>query len=222
MAVPVKPTKARIYNVDKGGALVVECLFNPTEYKFTKTNTWEKDKTPKRNVSMLNFQGGAAMTLTVSLLFDTYMTADQPDVRKYTEKVLDLMKIDPALKAAKGKGSRPPRVIFAWGDFWGFQSVITSITQTFTMFLATGKPVRAKLDVTFTQVESDGTYPKTNPTSYAEVSKLRVVGPGETIDSIAFQEYGDPTHWRVIADHNDLDDPLRLRPGQRLAIPPVS
>ena len=73
--------------------------------------------------------------------------------------------------------------------------------------------------MTFQQVEEDGTYPKTNPTSYAEVQKVHVVVPGETIDAIAFQEYGDSTLWKLIADHNELDDPLRLRPGQRLAIP---
>ncbi len=65
-----------------------------------------------------------------------------------------------------------------------------------------GQPIRATLDVTFQQVESEGTYPPTNPTSYAEVNKVRVVMPGETIDSIAFDEYGDAKHWKLLADQN--------------------
>ncbi|HLG50038.1 MAG TPA: LysM domain-containing protein, partial [Chloroflexota bacterium] len=48
------------------------------------------------------------------------------------------------------------------------------------------------------------------------------VSPGETIDTIAFQEYGDPNQWRRIADYNRLDNPLRLRAGQKLAIPPLA
>jgi len=51
---------------------------------------------------------------------------------------------------------------------------------------------------------------------------MRVVMPGETIDGIAFSEYGDSKRWRAIADFNNLDNPLRLRIGQRLALPPLS
>ena len=213
--------KAYIYNEDKDQK-VVDCLFNPTEYSFTKTNTWDPGRIIGRDVPLVNFQGGGAMTLTLSLLFDTYSMDGQPDVRQYTEKVLNLMKIDPSLKDSKSQGGRPPRVSFRWGKYWSFKAVITSITQRFTLFMSDGRPVRATLDVTFQQVESEGTYPPTNPTSTAEVQKVRVVRPGETVDSIAFEEYGDAARWRLIADHNDLDDPLRLRPGQRLAIPPVS
>jgi nucleoid-associated protein YgaU len=215
--------KARIYNFDKNkGTPVVECLFNPTEYTFSKSNTWNPEKMMGKDLPLATFGGGGPMTLSLSLLFDTYMMDSQPDVRDYTEKVLNLMKVDPDLKDTKSDHSRPPRVVFAWGKYFGFKAVITSITQRFTLFLPDGKPVRATLDVTFQQVESEGTYPAQNPTSRAEVQKVRVVGPGETIDGIAFEEYGDSNRWKLIADHNQLDDPLRIRPGQKLAIPPLS
>lgn len=219
-----KPVKAYIWNEDKGKK-VVDCLFNPTEYSFTKSNTWQRNDIIGRDLPLVNFQGGGVMTLSVSLLFDTYAASTNgqaEDVRDYTEKVMDLMKIDPSLKDPDSQSGRPPRVSFRWGNSWSFKSVITQITQRFTMFLSDGTPVRATLDVTFQQVEQEGTYPKTNPTSGGHAQKFRIAGPGETIDTIAFQEYGDCNKWRLIADFNNLDDPLRLRPGQRLAIPPVS
>jgi hypothetical protein len=222
-----KPVKAYIWNEDKNQK-VVDCLFNPTEYSFTKSNTWSPNNSVGRDLPVVSFQSGGQMSMTVSLLFDTYALAatgggtNPQDVRKYTEKVLDLMKVDPSLKDSTSGHSRPPRVSFRWGNSWSFKSVITSVTQRFTMFLSDGTPVRATLNVTFQQVEQEGTYPPQNPTSLAEVRKIRVVGPGETIDTIAFQEYGDSRKWKVIADFNNLDNPLRLRPGQRLAIPPVS
>jgi nucleoid-associated protein YgaU len=46
------------------------------------------------------------------------------------------------------------------------------------------------------------------------------VKQGDTIDLIAFDEYGDSAMWRFIAATNNLDDPLRLKPGQVLAIAP--
>ncbi|MCA9527587.1 MAG: LysM peptidoglycan-binding domain-containing protein, partial [Myxococcales bacterium] len=44
---------------------------------------------------------------------------------------------------------------------------------------------------------------------------------GETLQSIAGQEYDDPNQWRRIADANGIDDPFRLDPGVRLIIPPI-
>ncbi len=46
--------------------------------------------------------------------------------------------------------------------------------------------------------------------------------PGDTIDSIANREYGDPKTWRFIADTNNLDDPKDLRPGQALIIEQIT
>jgi hypothetical protein len=216
-----KPVKAYIWNEDKN-AKVVDCLFNPTEYSFSKTNSWAPKPVIGKDIPLPNFQSGGATTLHVSLLFDTYATAQPQDVRNYTELVFGLMKVDPTTKDTTNKTGRPPRVSFRWGNSWSFKAVITQITQRFTLFLSDGTPVRATLDVTFQQVEQEGTYPAQNPTSTAETQKVHVVGPGETIDSIAFLEYGDSRHWRVIADFNELDNPMRLRPGQQLAIPPAS
>ncbi|HVC32556.1 MAG TPA: peptidoglycan-binding protein [Chloroflexota bacterium] len=220
-----KPVKAYIWDEEKGRK-VVDCLFNPTEYSFTKSNTWAPGNIIGHDLPLVSFQGGGMMNLQVSLLFDTYsrppVSGQIEDVRKYTEKVLNLMKIDSSLKDPNSQAGRPPRVSFRWGNSWSFKSVISRITQHFTLFLSDGTPVRATLDVTFDQVEQEGTYPPQNPTSVATTQKIRVVGPGETVDMIAFAEYGDSKKWRLIADFNQLDDPLRLRPGQKLAIPPVS
>ena len=61
-----------------------------------------------------------------------------------------------------------------------------------------------------------------NPTSQGSWGhKIHVVRPNDTIDLIAAQQYGDPTAWRFIADTNDLDNPMELRPGQVLAIAPL-
>ena len=47
----------------------------------------------------------------------------------------------------------------------------------------------------------------------------RVVRQGDTLASIAYQEYGDSTLWRAIALANDIDDPLRLPTGLELRVP---
>jgi hypothetical protein len=224
-----KPVKASIWNEDRQPpAKVVDCLFNPTDYTFAKRNEWASGSPTGGDVPLVNFSSGGAMNLEVQLLFDTLtMLSDGPDttpqdVREYTEKVLDLMKIDPnTADQSKGTPGRPPRVSFRWGRFWSFKSVLTSVSQNFTLFWDDGRPIRATLTASFQQVESEGTYPPQNPTSMGRPQKVRTVLPGETLDAIAFTEYGDASRWRAIADFNRLDNPLRLRVGQQLGLPPL-
>ena len=225
-----KPVKASIWNEDRTPpSKVVDCLFNPTDYTFTKRNEWAAGSITGGDIPLVNFASGGALNLDVELLFDTLTLVAESansapqDVREHTEKVLDLMKIDPqTADESKQTPGRPPRVSFRWGRFWSFKSVITIVTQNFTLFWDDGRPVRATLNVSFQQVETEGTYPPQNPTSLGRVARMRVVMPGETIDAIAFSEYGDSKRWRAIADFNHLDNPLRLRVGQRLALPPLS
>ena len=49
-----------------------------------------------------------------------------------------------------------------------------------------------------------------------------VVRDGDSLPSIAFASYGDPTRWRAIAEANGIDDPLALRRGRAaLRVPQV-
>lgn len=220
---------ARIINIDKSGA-AIECMFNPTQYTLSKSNTWSPGQTKGMNVPPMEFSSGGAATLTMQLFFDTYRNATQgnaKDVRDvYTSKILELMLVDASLTDKKNKKGRPPRVRFQWGTSWSFIAVITQINQQFTLFLGDGTPVRATLDVTFQQVE-DGLqgqtnlfYPATNPTSGGTGGeRVWTVRQGDTLAWIAYQEYGDATQWRLIAAQNRLSQVRQLRPGMVLEIP---
>jgi hypothetical protein len=119
--------------------------------------------------------------------------------------------------------TRPPHVMFRWGDFETFPAVITQLSQKFTLFLETGMPVRATLTVALQEVPQQAVKNQTqaqNPSSrMAGARRVHVVDPGDTIDLIASKAFGEPTNWRLLAEANNLDDPRRLRPGQRLVIP---
>jgi nucleoid-associated protein YgaU len=43
---------------------------------------------------------------------------------------------------------------------------------------------------------------------------------GESLHSIAYREYGSAELWRGLAAENGIDDPLRVRPGTSIRIPP--
>ncbi len=214
-----KPVKAIIKKVEGESAPDITCLFNPNEYTFSKRNTWNKGEVKGNNVPELEFGGGDSMTLKMQLFFDTYTTGQ--DVRETTNQIWNLMNIDTILTDSKTGKARPPKVEFHWGKMCSFRAVITDLSQKFTLFLYDGTPVRATLDVSFLQAEEEGVYPGQNPTTVGQPGyKRRVVKEAETIDWIAYDEYGDSAMWRFIAETNNLDNPQGLRPGQVLAIAP--
>lgn len=210
--------KATILNLDKGGS-PVECMFNPKEYTFSKENKWSEAKNAGANVPAIEFGGGQPATLQLQLFFDTY--ASGKDVRKqHTNAIWQLMMVDPDLKDPKNKKGRPPTVRFQWGSTWSFDAVLTSIKQAFTLFLPDGTPVRATLDVGFTQVKDVGLFPPQNPSSGGRGGeRLWTVREGDTLAWIAYREYGDCGQWRLIADANRLDSVRRLISGSTLVIP---
>lgn len=210
--------KALIINLDAGGTRVT-CLFNPTEYTFSKQNSWVQGETSGKDMPVLEFSSGMPATLQMQLFFDTY--TEKLDVRaEYTDAIWSLMAVDPALKDAKTQRSRPPMVRFQWGKSWSFDAVITSISQRFTLFLDDGTPVRATLDVSFQQVKDTRQLRPQNPTSGGDGGeRVWTIGAGDTLAWIAFKMYGDSTRWRPIAEANHMPTVRRLTPGMVLVIP---
>ena len=204
------PTKATIENLDTEEKFPV--MFNPTEYSLTKSNSWTQVSIRQSNVPRTYFSGGDSAELTVELFFDTYERRE--NVGYYTQQVIDLTKV-----ANYKDGSRPPRCRLSWGQMSSFDSVITSLSCRYTLFLEDGTPVRATMNVTFREFADAGVKQgQESPPMGIPGHKEFIVKPGDTIDSIAAREYGDPKTWRFIADTNNLDDPKALRPGQALII----
>jgi hypothetical protein len=208
--------KAFIENLDTGERISV--LFNPKEYSITKSNYWQSYRTSGANLPTMTFGNGEPASMSVQLFFDTY--EDKMDVRRHTNKIAKLMEVN-IREEGEGTKLRPPKVKFHWGLSWTFKAVITQMTQNFTLFLPTGTPVRATIDVTFQQIEDEHSFPGQNPTSGgAGGRRTHLVEAGETLDLISFRELGDARLWRRIADVNGLSDPLHLVPGSILTIQP--
>jgi nucleoid-associated protein YgaU len=212
--------EATITNLDNPGQRVT-AIFRPKEYTFAKQNSWEPNKAMGLTMKPPQFKGGQSMTMQFELLFDTY--EQKQDVRNVTNPLWQMMKVSPKRIDPKTKKGEPPPVEFRWGTTWSFKAVITSLSQKFTLFLPNGTPVRSTVTIALMQVKEEGRFPGQNPTSGGrEGYSLHLVTDGETIDEIAFDEYGDSTRWRELAAANNLDDPGRLRAGQRLLVPPLS
>ena len=95
------------------------------------------------------------------------------------------------------------------------------MTVDYTLFLPDATPVCAKVDVSLEQIKTKPQESKETPKQSPDHAKLYTVKKGDTLQGIAMAEYEDPREWRRIAKTNNLDDPMELRPGMKLLVPPI-
>jgi hypothetical protein len=213
---------AKIYEVDasgeaKGGGISVDFMFNPFEYTVSKSNTFEEKPGNGTDVPQVEFKKAGAQALKVQLNFDTYDKG--LDVSLVTNQLWKLMESKTREESGQNEKIPPPFVAFHWGVF-KFVAVITNMTQKFTLFKKDGTPVRCVCDTTLTQFIDTNDYPAQNPTSGGNgIERVKRVLAGDRLDTIAADVYGDATKWRVIAEYNNIVNPMTLRPGTQLSIP---
>jgi len=213
----------------------IPVLYNPNKLTIVKSG-WEA----KTN-SLVPKDDPAS--LSVELFFDT----SAPDKDNSTSSVFQKSKnllITPAAQAidvrlytlpiynlsftnARFNLGRPPLCQLVWGGkpnirhFNGsvlFKGVLQQVTQTFTHFTAEGMPVRATLNCSFLEWEDPvEQQKKKNPID----DPIRTIKQGETLSSIAQEEYGNSSLWRIIANANRLNNPRKLEVGTLLTVPPL-
>lgn len=197
-----------------------EVMFNPEEYSINQDNNYASMGIPGLSGPLLQFVHGNARTLEMELFFDTYeenrrgssvVNNKETDVRIQVRKFVGLLEINPATHA-------PPVVDFQWGTL-NFRGVLLRANQKYTMFLPTGVPVRARVQVAFqeyinSELEDTGIRRET-----VDYTKRYQLGLNESLSTIAGREYDDPARWREIAMFNEIDDPSKLKPGTWLSLP---
>lgn len=210
--------KAVVTNTTTGERVPV--MFNPEDYSLSRENNYAQIAVPGLSAPVIQFSHGNQQSLEMELFFDTYeghregsrtIAAAGEDVRRHVRRLTDLMNIQPATHA-------PPVLLFTWGSL-AFTCVLARATQKFILFLPDGTPVRARVQVVFSQYNNAELEAKEIKRETADYSKFHVVRPGEKIATIAAAAYGDARLWRAIALRNGVADPRALEPGQRLAIP---
>lgn len=214
----MQPSKATIKNLENND--VIKVKFNPTEYSIQKENQWTPKQVVGRNIPRLEFSGGGSRVMNMELLLDCY-EEEGKDLSADITKLWNLTMISEQPKNRVTRRSRPPMVLFQWGGQWSFKAVVTSMNVRCTLFRENGTPVRATVTVTFQECEDATVQRRQNPTSGSEPGyKRRELRMRDSLQTIAFEEYGDSSLWRAIATANGIDDPTALVPGQIIAIPP--
>lgn len=201
---------------ENGSNQAIPVLFNPDEYNISRSVNYAKLDIPGTDSPIMQFINGGETSLSLTLHFDTqndYIRKTSDDVRDYMQPILNALWIN-------GKLHAPPEAAFSWGGCF-FKGIITDARQSFTMFLPSGIPVRARLELTFKSSGGIFDERKKSPFESPNRTKARRVEMGAQLWRIANAEYGNPKYWRVIADFNKIYNPRKLPDMKLLQLPPL-
>jgi nucleoid-associated protein YgaU len=190
--------------------------FNPKEIALAKSAAWKR--VPAKGSASApppQFTGSQPSKLTLELFLDASAKQDTSVVDKVEKLFALTTPTEPSLTNKKGS---PPWVVFRWGSLTGFLAYVSQVQAKYTLFTADGLPIRATCQVTLEELAGDAA--KQNPSSGGLVPRrVHQVVQGDSLPMIAYGEYGQAAMWRAVADLNGVDDPMRLRPGDRLLLP---
>ncbi len=240
MTTPTQTAKAQLRKLSPQGEELdkFDVQFNPESLKVTFTNQMQPPQQQtasdnSRGTSATQFVGKGATKFSVVLWFDVnaelppglVKTPDEgTDVRKLTNKVVDLIRVESA--TAQGDQPVPPAVRFVWGSF-RFDGMIESIDQSLEYFSPQGVPLRASITLNMTQQSVEYLFepvPADNrraapgaarmPSGLpAGTSPVTPAPAGATLPGMA-ASIGKAGNWQAIAEANGIENPRRLPIGQ--------
>lgn len=200
-----------------GGDDELPLHFNPKSLAVTKGANWSQPNSRSAPLAPPpDFTGTAARKIALAF------TLDAPSTGRDVAADATLLQswCNPTQESIDKGTPQPPLLRLEWTSVAAFDTYLNQANVTYVLFKRDGSPLRATVDAALTESPSPPA-PQQNPTSGGPPgNRTHVLSAGETLQSLAYRQYRDATLWRGLARFNRIDDPLRLRPGKRLDLPP--
>ncbi|MEU8588788.1 LysM peptidoglycan-binding domain-containing protein [Streptomyces sp. NPDC048664] len=193
--------------------------FNPAQLSIARRAQWKASAAPiERDGALPEFLGTQPRELSLEIFLDSSDEPTSNTVLKKVESLLDCCEV--TTKSIAAKQPSPPWVVFQWGSFATarFTAYVSAVDASYSLFGTSGVPIRATCRLQLHEIPS-----KTagqNPTSGAlTAQRVHRVVAGDSLQSLAWREYGDASAWRAIAEANGIDNPHQLPAGAELVLP---
>ena len=183
--------------------------YNPSQYSVEDNNEFSEKKLMGLKGVIHQFTGTKKADLSLELMFDS--TTLGKDVRELIKPLDNIVNIDSELHA-------PPPCTFTWGSF-SFNGIVASIKKDFIFFYHDGIPGRVKVALTLKPYDSVKYTQALLDLHSSDISKERVFIEGDSLFLMSQREYNDPSSWRLIAQANEIENPLLIPSGTKLLLP---
>jgi phage tail-like protein len=190
------------------------------------TSGSESNATPSTTPGGIALAGGYQPNITRLTLADLYLVQKEGTTDVVGNVAMLIRWMSTNTRAGGNSGNQQPsanaarhKLKLTWSGFPETTVYLSTVNATYVQFDTAGKPIRAKVTITV-NLEEGKPEPKTNPTSGGIPDRRsHLLLENDRLALLANKHYGSTARWRDIAEANDLDDPLRARPGHRLFIP---
>lgn len=189
-----------------------KAMLNPDSFSEDLKVTYKDQQSPGKDAADNKYQKTPPSSLNFSLTIDGtgVVDASRTDV---AQEIANLKKV---VYTTNGEIHTPNYVKVVWGAF-NYQGRLTSMKVDYTMFKASGAPVRAKVTLSFTEVQESSGSKNQSP----DMSKSRIAVAGDSLARLTYDAYDDEIHLIKVATYNKLDSLLQLTPGTRIEFPPI-
>ncbi len=210
--------KARLHQVEPESEKTVAFTYNPE--RITISHTLVMKELNAQNGSNLNVDevvrrlGIKTIRIEAVPLFGPRTKEACDQLLSWSEAVIKTP------REPKGPAETVPIGLeLVWGAGLHYFVHMETVVVTYLKFAGTtGAPVRAVVSMTLHQYVP--AKPGPNPTSGGLPDRrARVLDSSDCLPSLATAAYGRPSAWRDIARVNNIDDPLRVRPGRTVYLP---
>jgi len=191
-------------------------FLNPESFSQKSENNYDTPRPPGASDDTPRFNYSSQGSVELSLLLDGTRPIDGKTVNVKTE----LDKLRNLVFSYAGKIHSPYYVKLTWGSFI-FNGRLTTFNVNYTMFRPDGRPLRAKVDLSFVHFVDANAAALQADRQSADLSHRHLVQAGDTLPLLCYRIYGDARYYLQVARHNQLLHFSRLVPGTILAFPPL-
>lgn len=188
---------------------------NPNNIKHNYSISYNKKKNLGQLGSDLKFSAIRPGTTTFEILLDN--TGVVPKSSDVQTKIDELIRI---VYKYEGDKHEPNHVQLLWGSILVYGR-LTSMDVTYTLFSSAGKPLRAKVNMSFMGFMSTQEQAKRANQSSPDMTHIIEFRAGDSLPLLCHRIYQDSTRYLVVAHRNNITNFREIAPGTRIVFPPL-
>lgn len=217
MPVPTKMTVKSFKNPDFSGSVgEYDVRINPEKYSQTYEIKYNATPAVGAMNASLQFDHMPPKKMQFELVFDA--TGAIPN--SATDLATEIKNFQSVVYDYSGTIHEPYYLKIYWGSMY-FGARLTAMTVNYTLFRPDGAPLRARVNVTFTEYIDPATLAKQEGRQSPDMTHVVTVKAGDNLPLLSYEIYGDVRHYLQVAQANGLNHFRELKPGDRLVFPPL-
>ncbi|WP_420590820.1 hypothetical protein [Bacterioplanoides sp.] len=192
-------------------------MLNPEKFNLNSSVSYNDKSAPGSVGGTPEYTSTPGDDLSFELLLDCTGIVDQ----KRTDLQKELKDFKQVAYEYNGSIHRPNFVVIRWGEGLDFSGVLNDMKVSYTLFSPSGKPLRARLSLSFSSYVDPEEAEKKKGKNSPDMTHMISVVEGDDLPALAYQTYQDASLCIPLARFNDLDRFRRLKPNNNLVFPPL-